>query len=379
MDAVPHARTPERWLIVGPDDTWRKRTYEALSQRASGLPSPSFLSWRLRHGLIRVLSASDLDAALTQALALANAPGVRRNVTRIWAAISEAQWYAATRTCHALRTPNARGLNVSLLSTDTRTAEDDLRLLMRTAEMPDALPRLTWLMNERPVPMPSSWLALAALPELDEAKNAAMADEGYRCYAAWADDLLASCDVEEMRELWGPYSSDDLDEGEQSGKVVQLSEYRQPEASAEPHRSSVPYRWEGQGRLAAAGVSDRVELAFKWTLDAGVSHGASDLQATVSPPSGPNDKPSIAFLARWTNKRKLPDSPEEICLVVTLSRRKPVLLKGRPDARPVQGSVYSVTFDWPHERWPVDLLELKSIQVKHWITEALEKARVSMQ
>jgi hypothetical protein len=382
MNPVLHARTPERWLIVGPGRAWCKHTQDALSQRASSLPSPSFLDWRLRHGLIRVLDAGDLDAVLTQALTLENEQGARRNVTRIWAAMNEAQWYAATKNCDALRAPEARGLNVSLLGTDAQEADTNLHGLMRSADAPDALPRLTWLMNERPVPVPRSWLALAPLPELDEAKNTAMADDGYRCYAAWADDLLASHDPEELRELWGPYPDDAVEgESDQGAHIIQMDEYRKPEGTPDSPQSLVASRREGQGRLAAADASpsDRTELAFEWELPAAVSRGASNMQAFVRPLSGPYDKPGIAFVALWTNARKLPDNPDEICLVVTLSKRKPVLLKGRPDARATKGSVYSLRFDWPQERWPADLLEEKSIHLKRWLKDALGKARVSMQ
>ncbi|MCK6376486.1 MAG: hypothetical protein L6Q69_20660 [Zoogloea sp.] len=384
---APVARMPERFLIVGPDEAWCEATRATLARHAAEQTAPSFLSWRLQHGLMPVLPFSGLNDALTQALTAPTSQGVRRNVLRLWTAQTESEWYAFASRCQALATPAASGVKLKLLG-----ANATLRGVEQAAGRPDALARLSWLMEERPTPVPRNWLSLGPIPELSEAQNAAMAEEGYRCYSAWAAGVLASYEPEELQELWGPFPDDE--DAEQDGndaenKVVPFQRpfTEQPRPQNRPVAEGRGFRTGGasfsDGRLAAAsasgsGGSTAPEPAHTWRLESAFSHGAYSLQAWVRPPKSAGDKSAIEFVALWDDERATPAKPGDIRLVLTLPRRKPVLLTGRPDAQPATGSLYSLRFDWPREAWPEDLGEAPPLHLKRKLKAVLEKARVSL-
>lgn len=395
------ARTPERWLLVGPDEAWCERTREALAVAAQALAAdeadgPSFLAWRLAHGLLRVVAPSELDAALTQALAAPNADGVQRNATRIWAAMSEAEWFTHSDRCAALRLPQAQGLNVSLMKAGASVqAAADLSGFLQAADQPDALSRLTWLLSGRLMPVPRSWLALGPLPERSDEQNAAVAEAGYRCYAAWAQAVLAGSDADELQALWGPFLDDDADDetegANESGannsvipsNVARLDDFRKP-------KPGQPVAWGADdevgylsGRLAASSApsgsgadSDLLNPLHNWTfVQPTVARGASQLQAFALPSKAQSGLPRIEFVARWTSSLNLPDNPDDVCLVVTLPKRKPVLLKGRPER---ENGTHSLRFAWPSDRWPSDA-PTGPARLVGWLSEWLPQARVSLQ
>lgn len=383
---APVARMPERFLVVGPDAAWCKAARATMSCHAAELPTPSVLSWRLHHGLLRVLPISELDDALTQALTAPTAPGVRRNVLRLWTTQIEVEWYGFAARCQALASPAARGVKLQLLGTDST-----LRGVEQAAGRPDALARLSWLMEGRPTPVPRNWLPLGPIPELSEAQNAAMAEEGYRCYSAWAAGVLASYEPEELQELWGPFPDDEDAEqvgNEAKNKVVPFHRplTEQPRPQNRPVAEGRGFRTGGasfsDGRLAAAsaceGGSSGSSPAHILRLEPTVSQGAYSLQAWVRPPKNAGDKPAIEFVALCDAERATPAKPGDIRLLLTLPRRKPVLLIGWPDAEPAEASLYSLRFDWPREAWPVDLGETPSLHLKRKLKVALEKARVSL-
>lgn len=405
---MPFARTPERWLLVGPDEAWCERTREALAAAARELDAedadgPSFLAWRLMHGLLRVLPPAELDAALTQALTAPTADGVQRNATRLWAAMSETEWFSHSDRCAALRLPSARGLNVSLMKAESSGAaapDDaaDLSGFLQAADQPDALSRLTWLMSGRLMPVPRSWLALGPLPERSAEQNAAMAKAGYRCYAAWAQAVLDGSDADELQALWGPFPDDDADDETEGANetgadnsaipsnVARLDDFRLPK----PVRPQAWDRYDdegyGSGRLAASSalsgsgadgdLLDPTDPLHTWSFDQpATARGASQLQAFALPAKAPGGLPRIEWVARWTSSKHLPDHPEDICLVVTLPKRKPVLLKGRPER---EGGTHSLRFAWPSDRLPSDA-PTSPVRLVGWLSELLPLARVSLQ
>lgn len=383
---APVARMPERFLIVGPDEAWCEAARATLARHAAEQTAPSFLSWRLQHGLLRVLPFSGLNDALTQALTTPTYQGVRRNVLRLWTAQTESEWYAFAARCQVLATSAARGVKLQLLGADAA-----LRGVAQAAGRPDALARLSWLMEGRPTPVPRTWLSLGPIPELSEAQNAALAEEGYRCYSAWAAGVLASYEPEELQELWGPFPDDgdaEQEGGETGNTVVQFQRplTEQPRPQGRPVADGRRFRTRdamfSDGRLAASSASDGGKTsplpAHTWLLESTISHGAYSLQAWVRPPKSAGDKPAIEFVALWDDERTMPVKPGDIRLVLTLSRRKPVLLIGRPDATPAAGSLYSLRFDWPREAWPADLGEAPPFHLNRKLKAALEKARVSL-
>lgn len=385
--AAPVARTPERCLLVGPDAAWCERTLAMLNQRAAALPEPSFLAWRLAHGLIRVVPLSAANAELSAALSDPEDPTTQRNATRVWAAATAEDWRAQTRDCQALQKPSARGLNVVLLSADDSAAAESLEGFVQAGDAPDALPRLTWLMNDRPMPVPIQWLCLATISELSEAQNAVMANEGQRCYEAWANDVLASSDPDELRALWGPYPDDEAQGGEgdsDTDNVVDLNAEREQRANlAPPPRfMETSGRFSTSGRLAAAGaaaagsqIGALSPAVYEWELTPTVSKGAAALKAFCLLPEGPESSlPRVVLVASWNDRRKMPDRPQDLCLVLTLPKRKPVLIKGEPDPNdPMQ-----VRFNWPSSRWPEDM-PTRPQAIKRWLMDHLPKARVSLQ
>lgn len=376
---VPHARTPARWLLVGPHEAWCERALAMLSQRAHSLPEPSFLPWRLAHGLIRVVPLAAVNAELTRALSDPQGVAIKRNATRVWAAVTADDWYESTRECLDLQKPSARGLNVSLLpADDSDEALDALEGFAQAADAPDTLPRLTWLMNDRPMPVPREWLCLAPLSELNETQNAALASEGLRCYEAWAEDVLASSDPDELRALWGPYPDDEVhgdEDDTEIDNVVDLDAKRAQRASLTP-----PPRWtDASVRMAAAsasgGVLDMPVYEWDWSKTSAVSRGAIQLKAfCLRPDESVGNLPRVEFVARWNNSRKMLGKPEDLCLVITLSKRKPVLIKGDRD----KDDSMQVRFKWPDSRWPQDM-PTEPLKTKPWLREQLSKARVSLQ
>lgn len=381
--AAPFARTPERCLLVGPDAAWCERTLAVLTQRAAALPQPSFLAWRLAHSLIRVVSLPEVNAELTQALNDPQDATTQRNATRVWAAASAEDWYDHTCDCTALQNPSARGLNVTLLPADnSAAAAEALEGFVRAVDAPDALPRLSWLMSDRPMSVPSEWLCLAPMAELSEAQNANMASEGQACYQAWAEAVLATSDPDELQALWGPYPDDETPDAEDDGEadnVVDMQAEREQRASLAPRPGWV----EASGRLAAsssttttAGDFDALLApVYDWELTATVSRGATALKAfCYLPEEKEGSLPRVAFVATWNDRRKMKVRPEDLCLVLTLSKRKPVLLKGEPDpSDPLQ-----VRFQWPSNRWPKDVPS-RPQAIKRWLQDHLPKARVSLQ
>jgi hypothetical protein len=375
------ARTPERCLLVGPDAAWCERTLAILIQRAGALPQPSFLAWRLAHGLIRVVPLSAVNAELTQALSDTQDSTTQRNATRVWATTTAEDWYAQTRDCTELQKSSARGLNVTLLPLDdSGAAVHALEGFVRAVDAPDALPRLSWLMSDRPMPVPSEWLCLAPLAELSEAQNAAMASEGQACYKAWAEEVLAFSDPDEMQALWGPYPDDETPEDDrEADNVVDMQAEREQRASL----ASLPRWGEASGRMAASSgaatasseLDALLEPAFSCPLESTVSRGATGLKAFCYPPEEKEGSlPRVALVASWNDSRKMVGRPEDLCLVLTLSKRKPVLLRGEPDpSDPLQ-----VRFQWPSERWPEDIPRHPQA-IKRWLADHLPKARVSLQ
>lgn len=415
---------PERWLLVGPDEAWCERTREALEaaveeRDAEKTDGPSFLAWRLGHGLLQVVCPADLDDALTQALVAPNAEGVHRNATRIWAAMSETDWYTHSDSCAVLQQPSARGLNVSLmnavpsgtaLSDTANKAASNLSGFLHAADQPDALSRLTWLMGGRQMPVPRSWLALAPLPERNVEQNAAMADAGYLCYVAWAQGVLACNDPDELQALWGPFPDGDA-EGETDGanetvanagdnrnNVTQL-DGRRPKPEQPKGPGANDDTWHQASRLAASsadGASEgdllSSESVKNWSFDQpAVARGASQLEVFVLPRKGPDDLPCVEWVARWTSTKHLLDDDNaarrngddeasikrqlyDVCLVVTLPKRKPVLLKGRPECK---DGIYSLRFAWPSERSPSNVRN-KPSSLASWLRELLPQARVSL-
>lgn len=368
------ARTPERWLLTGPSNAWCNSARRVLEEHAQQLPASSFLGWRLHHGLLQVVPASALDAALTLALAPPRTAGVVRNATRIWAALSESDWYAATAGNAALHAPSARGLTVSWLGTRRSTASpEDLLAFLRAADAPDALPRLAWLMNERPQPVPRDWLPLAPLAERSAAQNAAMAEAGYRCYAAWAQAVLGGSDPDELQALWGPYTQR---KGSSAGaQVIKLDDFREPLPSSVP-QDAEPFFVDRLAAESADGAAIEQDPTFVWDLVPSISGGANLLQAFVLPSKDGSGPPRIEFVASWDRKPVL-DRTEDLRLVLTLSKRKPVLLKGRRTLG-TPGQALSLRFAWPPERWPDDLPR-SPFKVRDWLEAALRKARVSLQ
>ena len=391
---VPHARMPERWLLVGPDEAWCERAREALAAAvpkpdAKETDVPSFLAWRLEHGLLRVAAPAELNDELTQALAAPIANGVQRNATRIWAAMSEADWFKHSAHCDALKLPSARGLNVVLMkaATSGNTSLDiaaDLSQsgFLQVADQPDAMSRLTWLMGGRPETVPDTWLTLAPLPERSTEQNAAMADDGYHCYAAWAKAMLNDNTPDELKELWGPFPDDDA-EGE-TDDVVQLDDYLLPRTSQPQVWVANDDRWHQESRLAASSAdshseSDLLRISaplHAWTFDPpAVARGASQLQVFALPSKAPGGQPCIEWVARWTSSKHMPDNPDDVCLVVTLPKRKPVLLKGRHER---EGDTNSLRFAWPSARFPSDAPNSPA-RLVGWLSELLPLARVSLQ
>ena len=388
----PRFRVPERWLLIGLDDGWCDTAKQRLVVHAESLPSASFLAWRLAHGLIRIVAPDELDNELKNALSRPDGTEVMPNATRLWAAMTADQWFDISKSCVALRWPRARGLDVSLLSSDDSSeAAEDFAGFVEAAEQPDALARFSWLMSERPMPVPRNWLSLGPIPGLSEAQNAAMADEGYRCYSAWAAGVLASYGPEELQELWGPFPDDEdaEQEGGETGNTVvpfQRPLTEQPRPQGRPVADGRRFRTRdtsfSDGRLAASSASDDGKTsplpAHTWLLESTISHGAYSLQACVRPPKSADDEPAIEFVALWDDERTMPAKPGDIRLVLTLSRRKPVLLTGRPDATPAAGSLYSLRFDWPRDSWPEELRQTPPVRLGRPLKAALEKARVSL-
>lgn len=385
----PHARTPERWLLVGPDAAWCERALAMLNQRADSLPEPSFLRWRLAHGLIRVVPLAAVNAELTRVLSDPQGSAIKYNATWVWAAVTADDWYERTRECLDLQKPSARGLNVKLLpSDDSDEALDAMEVFVRDADAPDTLPRLTWLMNDRPMPVPREWLCLAPMSELNEAQNAALASEGLRCYEAWAEDVLASSDPDELRALWGPYPDDEVhgdEDDTEIDNVVDMDAIREQRVKLVPpplkldsptNEGLTPLT---SFRMAAAsesgGVPDMPVCTWDWSKTSAVSRGAIELQAfCLRPDASVKNLPRVEFVARWDNSKKMLGKAEDLCLVVTLSKRKPVLIKGESD----KDDPMQVRFKWPANRWPQDM-PTHPLATKTWLREHLSKARVSLQ
>ena len=383
FNQIPGQRVAERWLLVGPDETWRDRARKFLVDFSATSQASSFLSWRMKFGLLRVACASDVEEELTQALKEASSPDTQRSAAKVWAALSEKDWYERTSECATLQLAGARGFKVRLFSELARgNPGDALHRFALTACEPDTLPRLTWQMNGHPLPLPRKWLALAPLPELDSGQNELMADEGFKCYATWAEEVLGASDSEEELALWGRYSDDEellvTDEPQDDTEidnVVDLDAKREQRVSLTP-----PPRWtEASYRMAAAsasgGVLDMPVYEWDWSKTSTVSRGATELKAYCHRPDAPEEKlPRVEFVARWSESKKMSGKPEDLCLVITLSKRKPVLIKGERD----KDDSMQVHFKWPANRWPQDM-PTRPQATKIWLREHLDKARVSLQ
>lgn len=379
----PRLRVPERWLLIGLDKDWCDTAKERLARIAESFPSASFLSWRLAHGLIRVVAPADLDNELKTALSRSEGVKAMPNATRLWAAMTADEWFEISKSCVALRWPWTRGLDVSLLSADASSeATEDFAEFIEAADQPDVLSRFSWLMSERRLPVPGELLSLGPLPELSDSQNAKLAEEGYRCYSAWAENVMASYEPEKLQARWGPFPEDE-ETDEETEKPVDP-----PLTSG---KSLLPQRLPGRssGRFAAndqtmelaaavAGTASGDSPAHDWALDPTFSHGAYCLQAWVRSPKSREEKSGIEFVALWNDGKKTHLQPDDVRLVLTLSRAKPEVLAGRPDKDPATGSLFSMRFEWPYDSWPKGLSDVPSLHLKRRLKEALEKARVSL-
>lgn len=402
-------RVPERWLLIGPDQDWCNAAQNRLKQHVNEFPSPSFLAWRLKHGLIRVVTPKDLDSELKNALSRSEGTEVMPNATWIWAAMTADEWFKHSESCEALQWSWAKGLDVSLLSSDNSLeAEEDFAEFIESAEQPDTLASLTWLMSERPLPVPKDWLSLGPISELSEDQNT-MAEEGYLCYSAWAQSVQDSYEPKELQELWGPFTeggndernehegTQEGDDDKEVGKDMQTEEgsaRRENVLQFERRPAEGPSQNDSWRRTREyAANSSTVSLAADgargsgprspapadtWNLEPSASHGAHSIQASVRFPTSEDDEPGIEFVALWNPGRDIPGESNDIRLVLTLSRRMPVLLTGRPDKPPAAGSCYSLRFDWPRKDWPDELRDTSTVVLKSELKKALKKARVSL-
>ena len=374
FNQIPGQRVAERWLLVGPDEPWRDRARKFLVDFSATSQASSFLSWRMKFGLLRVASACDVEEELAQALKEASSPDTQRSAAKVWAALSEKDWYERTSECATLQLAGARGFKVRLFSELARgNPGDALHRFALTACEPDTLPRLTWQMNGHPLPLPRKWLALAPLPELDSDQNELMADEGFKCYATWAEEVLGASDSEEELALWGRYSdvkellvTDEPQDDTEIDKVVDMDTWGQ-------HWTEASYRMAAAS--PSADVLDLHEYKWDWSKTSAVSRGAIQLKAfCLRPDESVGNLPRVEFVARWDNSRKMLGKPEDLCLVITLSKRKPVLIKGDRD----KDDSMQVRFKWPDSRWPQDM-PTEPLKTKPWLREQLSKARVSLQ
>lgn len=391
LNQVVSQRVAERWLLVGPDEQWCDRAKRFLEGFSAAAKMPSFLFWRIKFGLLRVASVNQIEGELTRALNDPPSHDAQRSAAKVWAALSENDWYDQTSDCVALQLAGARGFKVQLFSELALGNHGDaLYRFAQGACDPDTLPQLTWQMNGHPLPIPRNWLALAPLPELDQAQNELMANEGFKCYEAWADDVLRLPGSEEVLAFWSQISDEDEFSDKDEPRVGQddpgIDSVRDMQAERAKRASFVPQsssnrmltsgRMAASGATAAAGGLDALLAPLReWELTPTVSRGATALKAFCFPPEEKEGSlPRVAFVASWNDRRKMVVRPEDLCLVLTLSKRKPVLLKGEPDPNdPMQ-----VRFKWPSSRWPEGMPSSPQA-IKRWLRDHFPKARVSLQ
>lgn len=389
--STPVERVPERWLVIGPDAAWCDQARTLLNERASADEPSSFLAWRVAHGLLRVAPVTEVAHELSLALHEPTEPGVARSQARIWSTLTAEQWYANTKHCVVLSAPAARSLEVRLLSEPAQQPlATSLSPIWDEAEQPDAMARLMWLLNGRPLNVPRHWLALAPMPDRSTDQNQAMADQGYRCFSVWASDMLEQHDADELKEAWGPFpeptevEQKESDEGEQvsaqsdSAVVSNVVPFR-------PKPNNLASKWAlpaGQQsyRLAADSASGQAisTSVHEWNDKRMLSKGVRVIQAHCVPPdrnSSTAEVPvQIEFVAVWDKKKDQPDDVESLCLVVSLPKRKPVLLHGlRLDNDPLR-----MRFVWPAQRRPADF-PTRIFAAKTWLSHMLPEARVSLQ
>lgn len=394
--STPVTRMPERFLLVGPDRHWCEATEEALATLARHAqkqsPQSSFLAWRLRHGLLRVLPVAQLEATLAQVLEMPEMTGnaaTLPNVTHLWTTQNATQWLEFTARSQALAMPAAREITLSLID-----AHAPISNAAQAANRPDTLVRLSWLLEGRPQPIPREWLTLAPLPELNLEENTAMAKEGRACYDAWAESmasLLESFDAEELQALWGPFP----DTPETQPETEEDPEH-QPEGPPDKNiGKTAPTTRQGTSfgtigprhaatndatpfMLAAASIKSPQTSTPKplhtWRLEPAFSHGATHLEVWARGPA------NIEFIAHW-EQEKTPNELAPIRLVLTLPRQKPLVLACQPPKTASQGQndPSSLPFSWPQQYWPQPLpKDAHPLRLQNQLKEALAKAHISL-
>lgn len=367
-------KMPKRWLLLGANSDWVCKTQTYLESLSLADEEHSFLRWRLKYGLLRVADLSSFGDEIDLALR----DDVARSALECWTVLNREQWYENAIKCELLVRKENTMLDVNFLvgsTVEQRVAE--LHRFAMEANKPDLMAEVAWLSSERHLPISPDLLALGPLPEFDSGRNHAMAQEGYRCYSAWASALLEHNDPGELALVWGPYPQEVSGDDGNGHPVSDISDARGRREQARMERRP-SYRMEGALAAADSKESKADIPSFAWTPIPGFSHGAFSLQAWVRPPKSAGDKPAIEFVALWDDERATPAKPGDIRLVLMLSRRKPVLLTGRPDVQPAKGSLYSLHFDWPREAWPEDLGEAPPLHLNRKLKAALEKARVSL-
>lgn len=126
---------------------------------------------------------------------------------------------------------------------------------------------------------------------------------------------------------------------------------------------------------ASRGVLDLPVYEWDWSKSSTVSLVATELNAYCHRPDAPEEKLTrMEFVARWSESKKMSGKREDLCLVITLSKRKPVLIKGEWD----KDDSMQVHLKWPANRWPQDMPTWPQA-TKIWLREHLDKARVSLQ
>lgn len=346
-------RQPERFLLVGSSQDWCEQARKKLQAYAKQLPG-SFLAWRLKYGLLRVLPVDTLEEVLQQVLEPGE--GQQPNVLRIWTTQSRQAWRNFAKGSQALCMTAAREATLSLIDEGENALPVDE--IAQAANQPDVLARLNWLLKARTCPVPPECLALAALPELDGEKNAAMAQAGYDCYNTWAQALLDSYGAEVLEEFWGvsPDAEDEDTEAEAESQgdavwgVPPLAKESQNTVSSIGDRLAAilanknAVNDESFALAAASPTSQREEQPAlrQWKLKPEASHGIGSLEMYI-------ENNAIEFIGERVSGMAWVAEHGSICLVLQLPGPvQPVVLK-RSDNKEKIGFM---RFTWPTGDWP---------------------------
>lgn len=394
--AAPAGRVPERWLLIGPDNEWCQQVGSLLKKRADTDPS-GFLAWRLKHGLLRVAPVSKIASELEVALAEPKVAGMARSPARIWAALTSAQWYENALKSEALKAPSARSLEVRLLAIDKRLATS-VSLVCEEAEQPDTLVRLMCQLNGHPQDVPKHWMALAPMPERSHQQNIEMAKQGALCISAWASDMQGQPNQDESNEdpIWPTTEGGEpiLEEADGESEVDSVVADLASGSNVIPIRAQSTPSWDDSKwkqrsvSLAASTAQKRVlesaiQIYKSPPLDPNLFHGASALEAyctnpasTGSPSSDTQGVIQVEFIAIWAKAPpegiKFEESP---CLIVTLSKHMPIILK---NDRYAPEYPRRMRYVWPADRLPKDLPKTNFFEARDWLQKNLKNAQVSL-